>query len=170
MLLAGTETGTHILTMPPPRHKRPWLRWALAGFVVLALVLVIDDPARDFTSNHAVISESAKDPRLRPREYELPAADLVPAILDAAGRISNWEYVGTAGVDGRTNVVFERTSRLFKLKDDVILRVEEQGQRSRLTGESRSRLEYGDLGQNPRNLRRILSELDTVLAAAHRGS
>jgi hypothetical protein len=131
--------------------------------VLLALYVAIDDPARDFTSNFARISDTAGDPRLRTREYAISAHELAAAIELAARRITNWEYIGTAGVDGRTTIVFERTSRMWKLKDDVILRVEQVDDRVRLTGESRSRLDYGDLGQNPRNLRRILTELDSVL-------
>lgn len=130
---------------------------------MLALYVAIDDPARDFTTNLALISDTSEDPTLRTREYEMSARELADAVEQAARRIKNWEYIGTAGVDGKTTIVFERTSRVWKLKDDVILRVEETGGRSRLTGESRSRLDYGDLGQNPRNLRRILTELDSVL-------
>ena len=145
------------------RRKRPWLPWTIAGLAAVGLFVAIDDFSRDFTSNHAAITLESEDPRLRSREYDLPAASLVEAVREAARRITNWEFIGTAGVNGRTHIVFERTSRVWKLKDDVILRVEDLGARSRLTGESRSRLEYGDLGQNPRNLRRILSELETVL-------
>jgi hypothetical protein len=145
------------------RHKRPWVRWTIPAVLLLGLYVAIDDPSRDFTTNFAVISDTSEDPRLKTREYDMSARELADAIEQAARRIKNWEYVGTAGVDGKTTIVFERTSRLWKLKDDVILRVEQRNGRSRLTGESRSRLEYGDLGQNPRNLRRILAELDTVL-------
>ena len=59
--------------------------------------------------------------------------------------------------------MFERTGRLWQVKDDIVLRLEERGAGCRLTGESRSRIEFGDLGQNPRNLRRILAELAVVL-------
>jgi hypothetical protein len=131
--------------------------------VLLALYVAIDDPGRDFTTNFALISDTARDPRLRTREYAMSTRELADAIELAAQRITNWEYIGTAGIDGKTTVVFERTSRVWKLKDDVILRVEPVDGRSRLTGVSRSRLDYGDLGQNPRNLRRILTELDSVL-------
>lgn len=157
--------GLHIYSMRRVRHKRRWLRWVIAAMALVTLFVAIDDPARDFTTNHAEISETSEDPALRPREYEMRVDDLVYAIRKAAECIKNWEYVGTAGIDGRTMVVFERTSRVWKLKDDVILRVEDLGGRSRLTGESKSRIEYGDLGQNPRNLKRILAELDTVLDA-----
>lgn len=147
------------------KRRRMWILVSAAAIAALALVVAIDDPVRDFTTNHANISETAKDPELRPREYEMAVPVLAEAVERAARRISNWEYIGTAGVEGATLVVFERTSRVWKLKDDVIIRIEKRGGRSRLTGESSSRTSFGDLGQNPRNLRRILAELDVVLAA-----
>ena len=51
----------------------------------------------------------------------------------------------------------------MRLKDDIIIRIEDRGERCRVTGESRSRTSFGDLGQNPRNLRRIVTELFVVL-------
>lgn len=142
-------------------------------YVTLALIVVIlalgiwmamNDPLRDLTTNHAELTDDARDPRMRPRTYERPAADVVAAARTAAGRIGNWEYVGDAESDGVTRLLFVRTSRLWKFKDDVTLRVEDLGGgRSRVTGESRSRVGKGDLGQNPRNLRRILGELELVL-------
>jgi hypothetical protein len=129
----------------------------------LALFVAIDDPKRDFTENHAAIEDSASDPLLRPMIFDRPALELVEATRDAAARIKNWDYIGTAVIGNASTVVFERTSRVLRLKDDIIIRVEDLGPRCRVTGESKSRLGLGDLGQNPRNLRRIVTELFVVL-------
>jgi hypothetical protein len=145
------------------RRKRRWVRWALAAGSLLALFVVIDDPGRDFTTNHAAIADDSADPALKPLVFDRTAAELVEAPRLAARRIKNWEYIGTARIDNAATVVFERTGRVLRIKDDIIIRVEDLGQRCRLTGESRSRTRFGDLGQNPRNLRRILSELAVVL-------
>ena len=143
-----------------PRH----LLTGIAVGVLAALFVTIDDWSRDFTTNYVVMSESAQDPTLRPFIVEFPADELAQATRQAALRIKNWEFVGQAKMDNTTMVVFERTSRVWKFKDDIIIRVEDLNGRSRVSGESRSRLGYGDLGQNPRNLRRILSELQTILS------
>lgn len=145
------------------RHRRHWLLWTAAATGVLALLIVIDDPTRDFTTNHARIAEDSEDSSLRPLVVERSPAELVEATRRAARRIKNWEYVGTARFDGATTVVFERTGRILRSKDDIMIRVTDFGDRCRLTGESRSRRPYGDLGQNPRNLRRILAEIERQL-------
>jgi hypothetical protein len=89
--------------------------------------------------------------------------DLIAAIRQAAGRIKDWEFVGSARLDDTVTVVFERTGRIWRFTDDILIRVEDLGDRCRLTGESRTRTRFGDLGQNPRNLRRFLTELEIVL-------
>ena len=150
------------------RRRRRWILPSLAAAGLLALFVTIDDWSRDFTTNYSVITEASKDPDLRPVIFERPADEVVDAIQEAAGRIKNWEFIGAAQMDGSTMVVFERTSRVWRFKDDIILRVEDLGDRCKLGGESRSRIGYGDLGQNPRNLRRILVELRTVLGIGER--
>lgn len=145
------------------RRRRRWIPWTIAAIVVLALVVAIDDPMRDFTTNHAAIAEDAEDPALRPLVFDRPADELIDATRRAAQRIKDWEYIGTARIDNASTIVFERTGRVSRITDDIIIRVEDLGHRCRLTGESRSRSRIGDLGQNPRNLRRILAELAAVL-------
>lgn len=144
------------------RRRRRWIPWTIAAIVVLALVAFIDDPMRDFTTNHAAIAQDAEDPSLRAPVLDRPADEVIDAIRRAARRIKNWEYIGTARIDNASAIVFERTGRVSRLTDDIIIRVEDLGDRCRVTGESRSRIGLGDLGQNPRNLRRILGELAVV--------
>jgi len=150
------------------KRRRRWIFPSIVTAGLLGLVVTIDDWSRDFTTNFVVMTESSRDPDLRPIVFERPAEDVVDAIQEAADRISNWEFIGAAQMDSSTMVVFERTSRVWRFKDDIILRVEDLGDRCKLGGESRSRIGYGDLGQNPRNLRRILVELRTVLGIGER--
>ena len=145
------------------KRRRRWILPTIVASALLALVVTIDDWSRDFNTNYAVMTETSEDPDLRPIVFELPAGDVIDAIQEAAERIKNWEFVGSARLGDSTMVVLERTSRVWSLKDDIVLRVEDLGDRCRLGGESRSRMSYGDLGQNPRNLRRILAELRIVL-------
>jgi len=145
------------------KRKRRWVPWTLAILGLVALFALVDDPRRDFFEYRAALREDAADPLLRPMVFDRPAAELIEATRDAARRIKNLDYIGTARVDNASTVVFERTSRWLRFKDDIIIRVEDLGSRCRVTGESRSRQEFGDLGRNPRNLRRIVSELFVVL-------
>ena len=141
----------------------------LATVVVLIAAFLfgyVDDWSRDFTTNEASIAHDSPDPALRPLESTRSVADLIEAVRRAASRIRNWEYVGDAGDGNTTRVLFVRTSRIWRFKDDVVIRIEDLGERCVVTGESRSRFGFGDLGQNPRTLRRFLTELRDVLAGA----
>ena len=148
--------------------KRRRLILLATVIVLLAAFLFgyVDDWGRDFTTNEAFIAHDAADPTLRPLESDRSTADLLEGVLRAAGRIRNWEYVGEAGDGNTVRVLFVRTSRIWRFKDDVVIRIEDLGDRRVVTGESRSRLGIGDLGQNPRSLRRFLAELRAVLAGA----
>ncbi len=146
------------------KRRRGWVFPSIVAVGLLALIVTIDDWSRDFTPNYVVMRETSEDPDLRPVVFERPADEVVDAIQEAADRIKGWEFIGAARVNSSTMIVLERTSRVWRFKDDIVLRVEDQGDRCRLGGESRSRIGYGDLGQNPRNLRRILAELRIVLS------
>ena len=138
------------------------------AIVLLAAFLFgyVDDWSRDFTTNGASIAHDATDPTLRPLDSNRSTADLLEGVRRAAGRIRNWEYVGEAGDGNTVRVLFVRTSRIWRFKDDVVIRIEDLGNRRVVTGESISRFGIGDLGQNPRTLRRFLAELRAVLAGA----
>lgn len=140
---------------------------AVIAALLLFLFLYIDDWSRDFTSSEAFIASDAKDPALHPLRSERSSAELVDGVRAAAGRIRNWEYVGEASDGNMARVIFVRTSRLARLKDDIVIRIEDLGERRQVSGESRSRFRViGDLGGNPRNLRRFLAELRDVLDGA----
>jgi hypothetical protein len=136
-----------------------WLAVAAVFFV-----LYIDDWGRDFTANHAEISDLSLDETLQPVTSQRSSEELVLAIKWAGRRIRSWEYIGDAEDDNATMIIFVRTNRILRFKDDITIRVEDRGRERVITGESRSRLGFGDLGRNPRNLRRILNELRGVLA------
>ncbi|HXV76880.1 MAG TPA: DUF1499 domain-containing protein [Candidatus Polarisedimenticolaceae bacterium] len=152
------------------RHARTGsrgLRWSIYGAaaVVALLLLNIDDWSRDFVSTHAEISAGAPE-SLRPFASTLPGDDLGLAVRWAAKRIGSWEFVGDA-VEGRDRVLlFVRTSPLLRLRDDILVRIEDRGHERVVTAVSEGRVAIGDLGRNPRNLRRLLVELRDVLDGA----
>ncbi len=139
------------------RGRSSKLLW-VAGAVVLYLVVTVDDWRRDFTTNHAEIDSSPPHAFVTQRS----AADLVEALKWAARRIGSWEYVETTAAGQDTLVLFIRTSKVFRLKNDIRMHVRDRGKSRVVFGESRSRWGGGDLGQNPRNLREILAELKSV--------
>jgi uncharacterized protein (DUF1499 family) len=149
------------------KKKNPYtIPVIIAALLALFLFGYIDDWSRDFTRNHAAISPEAMDEALRPLVSSLSTADLVEAAKRAAGRIRTWEHIGEAAEGNTTLVLFVRTSRIWRFKDDIIIVIENLGSERLVSGKSASRIGIGDLGQNPRNLRRFLSEFRAVLEGA----
>ncbi len=93
-----------------------------------------------------------------------PADELVEAVKWAAARIRDVEYVGETSDGNKTLLLFVRTHRVLRIKDDIVIHVEDQGSRRLVGGAAESRLHVGDLGRNPRSLKRFHAELAAVLA------
>jgi len=149
---------------------------AVALVVFASLALQIDDWSRDLTTNEASTSETAADALLRPRRIRRPRDEVVGLLERAAERLRGWTFEGKRHVAAKAEdhtgdtveLKFVRETRLFRFKDDITLRVsgvvDADGNRlSIVTGHSQSRVGKGDLGQNPRNLREILTALDAQL-------
>ena len=159
---------------PRDRGKRRRYGPAVAGVaIVLLLAIHIDDWRRDFIRHEATLSAEAAEAILQPEGAGAssdwftaklrPSAELVEAVKMAATRIRNWRYVGQAGHGNTIEILFVRTNRVLRTRDDITIRIEDLGHRRSISGESRSRLRLADLGRNPRNLRRLLEELRGVL-------
>lgn len=148
-------------------NRRSWLkRAAVVGAVLIFLMFSIEDWGRDFTGYEAVLSSDAHDELLRPLMVMRSEREMVAAVRQAAGRIRNWEFAGEA-TDGTTTVIhYVRQNRLLRIRDDVHVKIEDMGNSRVVQAESRARLHVGDLGRNPRNLRRFMGELHTVLRGA----
>ena len=138
----------------------------LAALIPAAVILQVDDWTRDLTGSRAEMSEDDLDRGIRDRIAGREAPEIVEAIRWAAFRLGGWHYVGTVADGATTLVTFRRTSRLLRLQDEVTIRVRDAGNRRLVSGRSEARLRIGDLGRNPRNLRRLLREVDVVLGNA----
>jgi uncharacterized protein (DUF1499 family) len=143
---------------------------AIAGAVLLFFVFYIDDWGRDFTAHEAALSAQADDELLRTLVVTRSAQEMIAAVKMAARRVRNWEYAGEAS-DGSTALLyFVRQNRLLRIRDDVVVKIEDMGDSRVVHATSRARLHVGDLGRNPRNLRRFMSELRTVLDGSAHGA
>lgn len=142
------------------RWSRRRVALAVVGAAGLALgvgtALQVDDWGRDLTVNHARTDEDAADERLRPLRSPRAAEDLAGLVEDAAQGLRGWSVVGRERAPGVVTIRLERTTRLLRFTDDVVVRIEDDGAARVLTAESRSRVGKGDLGQNPRNLKELL--------------
>jgi len=89
----------------------------------------------------------------------------------AGRRIGGFQHVGDSFAgDGEATVLFSATSPLLRLKDGVVVHIVDEGRQRIVSASSGTRnpLPIGDLGRNPRNLRRLLTELRDVLEGAAR--
>jgi uncharacterized protein (DUF1499 family) len=121
------------------------------------LVATVDDWSRDLTQNYAETSPDAADPALRPIEIAGPPDELTAAVARAVARLPRWVQ-GSQEVSGDATVLrLVRTTPLMRFQDDITVRVRPSARGSRLEASSKSRVGKGDLGQNPRNLRELLT-------------
>jgi len=163
----------------PSRPRAPRGAWAkrllplgaLALFVPLAIVAAqVDDWSRDLSQNRAETADDHADPRLRPVETRLTAEAAlarVREVVEGPG-FERWSYVARAVDADPPMIALARRSGLFGFVDDITVRVEPArapGGPLRLHATSQSRVGKGDLGQNPRNLRKLLDALRLELAA-----
>lgn len=136
------------------------MRASLLVFVVGAAVLV---GAAGLLRACPVINvvETGKTPEypeLVPRVYRAEAARVFDAVLHAVHRLPRWTLVAYQPETG--DVRAEATTRLFKFVDDVMIRVVPRGESVAVEVRSASRVGRGDFGQNARNIRAFLDELD----------
>jgi uncharacterized protein (DUF1499 family) len=137
----------------------------LISAVVLLLALQVDDWGRDLTTNVAETSDQSDDPDLRPLVAAVSMNELVETVKRVATALPDWTL--EAEESGQQEIVlrFTRTTRLFRFKDDIAVRVVDRGSERVLAAKSRSRIGKGDLGQNPRNLKQLLEAVRTKLEA-----
>lgn len=131
----------------------------LVGVIALAVALQVDDWSRDLTSNTAQTSEGADDPDLRPLATSTTGAKLAADVKRAAESLPGWSVVAVDTGQLEVVVRLVRTTKLFRFKDDITVRIVDQGPQRLLTVTSRSRVGKGDLGQNPRNIKELLGAI-----------
>jgi hypothetical protein len=152
-------------------ERRSWFKLAAtAGAVLLFLAFYIENWGRDFTAHEASLTADASDELLRPLIVTRPSDEMTAAVKMAARRIRNWEFAGEATDGDATVLYYVRQNRLLRIRDDVVVKIENRGSSRVVHATSRGRLHVGDLGRNPRNLRRFMSELRVVLDGAAHGA
>ena len=132
--------------------------------LVFATAFTIDDWSRDLSMNRAETSADAKDPRLHPIQSTLLPADLAEVVESTAERLTGWKPSQAKDgyktvTDEKTEIHFERTTRVWRFVDDVVVTITPTETGSELHATSQSRVGRGDLGQNPRNLAELLERV-----------
>jgi uncharacterized protein (DUF1499 family) len=99
-------------------------------------------------------------PDLQPRVYNAAPAVVAKAAQTAIANLPRWEFVGAGQGPGGGEIQAIATSRVFRFNDDVTVRVRSEGGKTRVSVRSKSRVGTADFGQNARNIRLFLAELD----------
>ena len=103
------------------------------------------------------------------REQKAAYPDIQPVLLEAepdraferalaAARSMGWEIVAAVPAEGRIEAT--ATTRWFRFKDDVVVRVSADGKGSRIDVRSKSRLGRSDLGANAKRIRAFFKTLN----------
>lgn len=148
----------------PRRFRKMWFA-ALIAFVGVLAVLIsaalqVDDWSRDLSINRASTSAEASDETLRTLKLSTTIEQVREAIDRFVEQHANWSLSKTASDDENQILVsLVRTSRLFRFADDVEVTLQPCPEGTLVDAVSQSRIGKGDLGQNPRNLRKLLEAL-----------
>jgi uncharacterized protein (DUF1499 family) len=98
---------------------------------------------------------------LTPLELALPPAEAIERVRRVAGALPRWSVTHVDPGAGRVEAVV--TSRIFRFRDDVVIRVRPiGGGRSRVDMRSKSRDGQGDLGANAARIRAFMAALRTA--------
>ena len=133
---------------------------ALAA-VPVVLTLPVEDWRSDLVRNVAETDPAHPDPPPRPLEISLPVAATAALSEKAVTALPRWDVTGVVGDTPGAALRLMRPSRLVRFRDDVTVCVERDGPATLMRARSASRVERGDLGQNPRNLRQSLPAIRT---------
>jgi len=99
-------------------------------------------------------------PDLQVKAFSASPEKVGRAAEEAIKRLPGWTLVGVGHGPGGTAIQAVHETRVFRFKDDVTVRISREGGRTRVSVRSRSRFGKIDFGQNARNIRELLDELD----------
>lgn len=93
------------------------------------------------------------------RRYPVSLQELESAVEKAVENLPHWQ------IESRDDeeVKAVRQTRIFRFKDDVSVSISSADNGSEAHFHSASRIGKGDMGQNPRNLRELLQEINEQL-------
>ncbi|MEX1196577.1 MAG: DUF1499 domain-containing protein [Pseudohongiellaceae bacterium] len=95
-------------------------------------------------------------PEIQPRYFDATADEVFNRALQAVEAMG-WELVDAAPEEGRIEAT--DTTFWFRFKDDVVIRIREEGDQTRLDARSTSRVGTSDVGKNAARLRAFFAEL-----------
>lgn len=124
---------------------------------VAVLPLRADAPnPPDYGGEEVAQKQLAAYPEIVTLELDMPPAEAL-AIAESAARDMGWEIIDIAPGEGRLEAV--DTTPWFGFKDDVVIRVTQEGEMALVDVRSKSRVGLSDVGTNARRIRRFLARM-----------
>jgi uncharacterized protein (DUF1499 family) len=132
----------------------------------LKLLLVVAAAAFGFAAlswpriNDVETGRTPEYPDLQAREYAAGPREVAKAAKDAIARLPRWTLVGAGQGPGGGSLQAVAKSRVWSFEDDVTVTIRRDRGKTRVSVRSKSRTGSWDFGQNARNIRAFLAELD----------
>ena len=137
----------------------------IAVFVSVGCVLVVGIALRAWPMINVVeTGRTPEYPDIQPRAYRAGADQVLDAALHAVHRMPRWSLVSHQPATGEIRA--EAKTLVWRFMDDILIRVRVRGDDAVVEVRSASRVGRGDFGQNARNIRSFLQELDQQEAEA----
>ncbi len=102
-------------------------------------------------------------PDLRVRDYTSAESVVAKAAKTAVERLPRWSPGALGSGPGGTEIQAVASAAFWPVKSDVTIRIRRDGGKTRVSVRSRSRMGPLDFGQNARNIRDFLAELDRAM-------
>jgi uncharacterized protein (DUF1499 family) len=107
-------------------------------------------------------------PDLQVKEYTAGPDRVTKAAKSAIEGLPRWTMVGAGEGPGGAEIQAVATTKVFRFKDDVTIRIRRDSGKTKVSVRSKSRLGKLDFGQNARNIREFLAELDRQMNSSPR--
>jgi uncharacterized protein (DUF1499 family) len=140
---------------------------ALAAGLVVVVGLLFVVGSRWPVINVVETGGTPEYPDIIPRRYAAGKDRVFDAALHAVSRLPRWSLISNKPETGEIRA--EARSKVFRFVDDVVIRVDGQGETTLVQVKSSSRIGKGDFGQNARNIRTLFEELDRQMGATEHG-
>jgi len=102
-------------------------------------------------------------PELRVRDYSSAEGVVAKAAKTSVERLPRWSFAGSGSGPGGTEIRAVASGPWWPVKSDVTIRIRREAGKTRISVRSRSRTGPLDFGQNARNVRDFLAELDRAM-------
>ena len=110
--------------------------------------------------NDVETGKTPEYPDLQVKLYSQPPEKVAKAAEQTLKELPRWTLLGQGRGPGGYSFRAVHETKAFRFKDDVTVEIRRDGQWTKVKVRSRSRVGKWDFGQNARNIRELLAEMD----------